>query len=62
MEEGWRQMADILTTLAETRENLLREYVIAKGAEKAAVLARILEVEAEIEGEKQRRKLAQPLV
>jgi len=55
-------MADILTTLAETRENLLREYVIAKGAEKAAVLAKILEVEAEIEGEKQRRKLSQPLV
>ncbi len=55
-------MADILTTLSETRENLLREYVIAKGAERATVFAKILEIEAEIEGEKQRRQLMQPLV
>lgn len=45
-------MADILVTMTETRENLLREYVIAKGAEKATVLAKILEIEAEIESEK----------
>jgi hypothetical protein len=55
-------MADILVTLAETRENLLREYIIAKGAERATVLANILEIEAEIELEKQRRQLMQPLV
>lgn len=55
-------MADMLVTLTETRENLLREYVMAKGAERAAVLARILEVESEIEEEKQRRQIAQTLV
>jgi hypothetical protein len=55
-------MADILVTLAETRENLLREYIIAKGAERATVLAKILEIEAEIELEKERRQLTQPLV
>ncbi len=54
-------MADILVTLTETRENLLREYIIAKGVEKATVLAKILETEAEIESEKQRRQLTQPL-
>lgn len=54
-------MADILVTMTETRENLLREYVIAKGAEKATVLAKILEIEAEIESEKKRRQLMQPL-
>ena len=53
-------MADLLVTLAETRENLLREYIIAKGAGRAAVLARILEIEAEIELEKERRQLARP--
>ncbi|HOB29053.1 MAG: hypothetical protein WAQ32_06485 [Dethiobacteria bacterium] len=55
-------MADILVTLTETRENLLREYVIAKGAEKATILAKILEIETEIEEEKQRRQIVQPLV
>ncbi|NLA05240.1 MAG: hypothetical protein GX881_05960 [Firmicutes bacterium] len=54
-------MADMLVTLVETRENLLREYVIVKGAEKAAVLAKILEVEAEIEDEKKRRQIAETL-
>ena len=54
-------MADMLVTLAETRENLLREYVIVKGAEKAAVLAKILEVEAEIEDEKKRRQIVETL-
>ena len=55
-------MADILVTLTETRENLLREYVIAKGAEKATILAKILEIETELEEEKQRRQIVQPLV
>ena len=55
-------MADILVTLAETRDNLLREYVIARGAERATVLAKILEIETEIEDEKQRRQIMQPLV
>ncbi|NMD43014.1 MAG: hypothetical protein GYA86_06870 [Firmicutes bacterium] len=55
-------MGDMLVTLTETRENLLREYVIAKGAERAAVLAKILEIESEIEDEKKRRQIAQPLV
>lgn len=54
-------MADILVTLAETRENLLREYIIARGAERATVLARILEIEAEIETEKQRRQPVLPM-
>ncbi len=49
-------MADVLVSLAETRENLLREYIIAKGSEKAAILAKILEIEAEMEEEKSRRR------
>ena len=55
-------MADLLVTLAETRENLLREYIIVKGAERAAVLAKILEIEAEIEDEKKRRQAVRTLV
>ncbi|HOL18475.1 MAG TPA: hypothetical protein PLY40_09365, partial [Bacillota bacterium] len=50
-------MVDVLVSLAETRENLLREYVIARGGEKAAILAKILEIEAEMEEEKSRRRL-----
>lgn len=42
-------MPDVLVSLTETRENLLREYVIARGAERATVLAKILETEAEME-------------
>ncbi len=55
-------MGDMLVTLTEARENLLREYVMAKGAERAAVLSKILEIESEIEGEKKRRQIVQPLV
>ena len=51
-------MPDVLVSLAETRENLLREYVISKGGERATVLSRILEIEAEIEEEKNRRLLS----
>lgn len=52
-------MADILVSLTERRENLLREYIIAKGSERATVLAKILEIEAEIESEKQSRQVVQ---
>ena len=55
-------MPDVLVSLTENRENLLREYVIAKGAEKATVLAKILEIEAEIEEEKNRRRVPKSLV
>jgi hypothetical protein len=55
-------MPDILVCLEESRENLLREYVISRGSDKATVLARILEIEAEIEDEKSRRHISQPLV
>lgn len=48
-------MADVLVSLTETRENLLREYIIARGAERAIVLAKILEIETEMEEEKNRR-------
>ena len=51
-------MPDVLVNLAETRENLLREYAISKGAERAIVLSKILEIEAEIEEEKNRRLLS----
>jgi hypothetical protein len=55
-------MPDVLLSLEESRENLLREYVISRGADKATILAKILEVEAEIEDEKNRRHLSRPLV
>ncbi|MBS3942800.1 MAG: hypothetical protein KGZ32_00970 [Dethiobacter sp.] len=51
-------MPDVLVSLTETRENLLREYVIARGAERATVLAKILEIEADMEEEKTRRRFA----
>ncbi len=51
-------MADVLVNLNETRENLLREYHIAKGTGRAKVLARILELEEEIAAEKIRREIA----
>ena len=51
-------MADILVNLTEARENLLREYVISKGAERAIVLSKILEIESEIEEERSRRQLS----
>ncbi len=54
-------MPDVLVRLTEARENLLREYVITKGAERAKVLANILEIEAEIEEEKTRRHLSPQL-
>lgn len=50
-------MADVLVNLNETRENLLREYFITRGAERARVLARILEVEEEIAEEQSRRNM-----
>jgi hypothetical protein len=51
-------MPDVLVNLNETRENLLREYFITRGADRAKVLARILEVEEEIAAEQNRRNLA----
>lgn len=51
-------MPDVLVSLTETRENLLREYIIARGAERATVLAKILEIESEMEDEKSRRQFA----
>lgn len=48
-------MPDVLVSLSEARENLLREYAITRGADRAAVLAKILELEAEMEEEKSRR-------
>ncbi len=53
-------MADILVNLNESRENLLREYCITKGAERAKVLSRILEVEEEIAEEQSRRNIISP--
>jgi len=50
-------MPDMLVSLTENRENLLREYVIARGAERASILAKILEIEADIEDEKNRRQM-----
>jgi len=48
--------ADLLTTLHQSREDLLREYMLARGAERAKVLSRILEMDEQIEDEKQKRK------
>ncbi len=48
-------MPDVLVSLTEARENLLREYVVTRGADRAAILAKILEVESEMEDEKSRR-------
>lgn len=53
-------MPDVLVNLNETRENLLREYFITRGADRAKVLARILEVEEEIAAEENRRNVARP--
>lgn len=50
-------MTDVLLNLNETRENLLREYCISRGADRARVLARILDVEEEINAEEDRRNL-----
>ena len=55
-------MPDVLVSLVETRENLLREYVISRGADRAAVLAKILEIETEIEDEKNRRNISRSLI
>ncbi len=45
----------MLTTLNRAREDLLREYMLAKGMEKAEVLAKILELDYQIEEERNRR-------
>lgn len=55
-------MPDILVNLNENRENLLREYVISRGADRATILAKILEIEEEIEEEKTRRQISRQLV
>ncbi len=51
-------MADILTNLYRLREDLLREYMLARGMEKATVLTRIMEVEEEIKDENERQKVS----
>lgn len=48
-------VSDLLTNLYQNREDLLREYMLARGVEKATVLARILEIDEQIADEKRRR-------
>ena len=48
-------MADLLTNLYHLRDDLLREYMLAReGLEKAKVLSRIMDVDEQIEEEKVR--------
>ncbi len=47
----------MLTTLHRNREDLLREYMISRGIEKAEVLARILEIDEQIEEEKKKEEM-----
>ncbi len=49
-------VTDILTTLHRNREDLLREYMLARGIEKAEVLAKILELDEQIEEEEKRKR------
>jgi len=47
---------DLITNLYQSREDLLREYMLARGTEKAVVMSRILELDEQIEEEKRRQK------
>ncbi len=55
-------MSDVLLSLNETRENLLREYCISRGADRAKVLVHILDIEEEIHAEGERRNLTPPIL
>lgn len=44
-------MAEYLHSLYSLREDLLREYMLARGLERATVLAKIIEVDEQIESE-----------
>lgn len=48
-------MAELITNLGRLRDNLLREYMLARGLEKATVLARIIDIDEQIENERERR-------
>ncbi len=47
-------MADLLVNLYRLRDDLLREYMLARGLERATVLTKIIEVDDQIESEKER--------
>jgi hypothetical protein len=42
----------LLTGLESTREQLVRQFMLAKGSERAEILTRILDLDEEIEKEK----------
>lgn len=46
---------DLLTNLTISREELLREYMLARGLEKGKVLTKIIELDEQIEEEKKLR-------
>ncbi|NLI69946.1 MAG: hypothetical protein GX364_03640 [Firmicutes bacterium] len=48
-------MAELITNLGRLRDNLLREYMLARGLEKATVLTRIIDIDEQIENERERR-------
>lgn len=48
-------MAELITNLGRLRDDLLREYMLARGLEKATVLARIIDIDEQIENERERR-------
>ena len=43
----------LLTGLEATREQLIREFVTAKGSEKAEILTRIMDLDDEIQRERE---------
>ena len=49
-------MAEYLVNLNSLREDLLREYMLSRGMERAKVLSKIMEVDEQIENEKERQK------
>ncbi len=49
-------MAELITNLGRLRDDLLREYMLARGGlEKATVLTRIIDIDEQIENERERR-------
>ncbi len=42
----------LLTGLEATREQLLRQFILAKGSERADILTRIMDLDEQIEEEK----------
>lgn len=55
-------MAELLENLYRLRDDLLREYMLARGLERAAVLTKIVEVDDQIESERERLKEKEVLV